>query len=181
MKGCSGEAAGSGAPMDLSQKPASMRRRSMISQRKIDANRRNARKSTGPRTEEGKNQVKLNALKHGLTARTVVLPHEDEEAYQQRREAWSEGPQPGRRRGGVPGRARGPDLLAARPGRLPRACPAGQADPQGAREPEGGPGVCGRGADPQAARSGQPGSGRHGGFRSQAIVLAPEAGTGNQR
>ena len=79
----------------------------MISQRKIDANRRNARKSTGPRTEEGKDQVKLNALKHGLTARTVVLPHEDEEAYQQRREAWSEGPQPGRRRGGVPGRARG--------------------------------------------------------------------------
>src|SRR4051812_27121140 len=75
--------------MRLSQKPASTRRRSMISQRKIDANRRNAKKSTGPRTEEGKDRVKLNALKHGLTARTVVLPHEDEEAYQQRLEAWS--------------------------------------------------------------------------------------------
>ena len=67
----------------------------MISQRKIDANRRNAQKSTGPRTEEGKDQVKLNALKHGLTARTVVLPHEDEEAYQQRREAWSKDLNPG--------------------------------------------------------------------------------------
>ena len=67
----------------------------MISQRKIDANRRNARKSTGPRTEEGKDQVRLNALKHGLTARTVVLPHEDEEAYQQRREAWTKDLNPG--------------------------------------------------------------------------------------
>src|SRR4051794_10965429 len=72
-----------------------MRRRSMVSQRKIDANRRNAKRSTGPRTEEGKDRVKLNALKHGLTARTVVLPHEDEEAYQRRREAWSKDLNPG--------------------------------------------------------------------------------------
>src|SRR4051794_34081758 len=72
-----------------------MRRRSMVSQRKIDANRRNAKRSTGPRTEEGKDHVRLNALKHGLTARTVVLPHEDEEAYQQRREAWTKDLNPG--------------------------------------------------------------------------------------
>lgn len=61
----------------------------MISQRKLDANRRNAAKSTGPRTAQGKAKVKLNAVTHGLTAATEVLPHEDEQAYQHRFEAWS--------------------------------------------------------------------------------------------
>src|SRR6516165_9847555 len=61
----------------------------MTTQAKIEANRRNAQKSTGPRTKEGKDKVRLNALKHGLTATTVVLPHEDAEAYQQRENAWT--------------------------------------------------------------------------------------------
>ena len=61
----------------------------MTTQAKIEANRRNAQKSTGPRTDEGKDKVRLNALKHGLTATTVVLPHEDAGAYQQREEAWT--------------------------------------------------------------------------------------------
>ena len=61
----------------------------MISQRKLDANRRNAAKSTGPRTAEGKDKVRFNAVTHGFTAATVVLPHEDEEAYQQRLEDWT--------------------------------------------------------------------------------------------
>ena len=61
----------------------------MISQRKIEANRRNAQKSTGPTTEEGKQNVRLNALKHGLCAQTIVLPHEDAQAYQERLEAWT--------------------------------------------------------------------------------------------
>ena len=43
----------------------------------IRANRENAKKSTGPRTEEGKARVSLNALKHGLLARDAVLPSED--------------------------------------------------------------------------------------------------------
>ena len=45
----------------------------------IEANRRNAQKSTGPKTERGKARAKLNAIKHGLTARTImsVLPQED--------------------------------------------------------------------------------------------------------
>ncbi len=72
----------------------------MISQRKIEANRRNAQKSTGPKTQEGKERVRLNALTHGLTASTIVLPHEDAEAYQERLDAWTRelGPQgdPGR-------------------------------------------------------------------------------------
>jgi hypothetical protein len=38
-------------------------------------------KSTGPRTDEGKKRSALNAMRHGLTGRTVVMPHEDMEAY----------------------------------------------------------------------------------------------------
>ena len=38
-------------------------------------------KSTGPRTEEGKRKSAINAMRHGLTGRTVVMPYEDMEAY----------------------------------------------------------------------------------------------------
>jgi hypothetical protein len=47
----------------------------------LEANRRNAQQSTGPRTEAGKKTSSLNALRHGLTARVVVLPTEDLAAY----------------------------------------------------------------------------------------------------
>ena len=43
----------------------------------IKANRNNAKKSTGPRTEEGKTRSAKNALKHGLLARDTVMPGED--------------------------------------------------------------------------------------------------------
>ena len=49
----------------------------------IDANRRNARKSTGPKTPEGKAAVRMNSLRHGLRARTVVLPGESREEFNQ--------------------------------------------------------------------------------------------------
>jgi hypothetical protein len=39
----------------------------MITDRQLEANRRNARNSTGPGTEAGKNVSKLNALRHNLT------------------------------------------------------------------------------------------------------------------
>jgi hypothetical protein len=48
-------------------------------------NRANAQHSTGPRSESGKQRSALNALTHGLTARTAVLPSEDPAAYQQHR------------------------------------------------------------------------------------------------
>src|SRR5438128_7652954 len=53
----------------------------MTSLSQIEANRRNALKSTGPRTEYGKQQSRRNALKHGLTAETVIEPLEDPEEY----------------------------------------------------------------------------------------------------
>src|SRR5438105_4162809 len=45
-----------------------------ISLRKWKANRRNAAKSTGPRTKAGKKKSRWNALKHGMTAKVVVIP-----------------------------------------------------------------------------------------------------------
>jgi len=54
----------------------------MTSQRQIEANRRNASKSTGPRTQDGKRRSRGNALRHGLTAETVITSLEDAEDYE---------------------------------------------------------------------------------------------------
>ena len=53
----------------------------MSSLRQIEANRRNARLSTGPVTEEGKRKSRQNAVRHGLTAETVIDALEDAEDY----------------------------------------------------------------------------------------------------
>jgi hypothetical protein len=53
----------------------------MTSFRQIEANRRNARLSTGPVTEEGKRTSRRNAVRHGLTAETVIDALEDAEDY----------------------------------------------------------------------------------------------------
>jgi len=55
----------------------------MSSQAQKDANRANSQLSTGPKTEAGKAASSHNALKTGLTGRTVVLPTDDVEAYTQ--------------------------------------------------------------------------------------------------
>jgi hypothetical protein len=41
----------------------------MASSRQIEANRRNARNSTGPRSTSGKKRASQNAFRHGLTKR----------------------------------------------------------------------------------------------------------------
>jgi hypothetical protein len=53
----------------------------MSSFRQIEANRRNARLSTGPVTEEGKRRSRQNAVRHGMTAETVIDALEDAEDY----------------------------------------------------------------------------------------------------
>jgi hypothetical protein len=53
----------------------------MTSSRQIEANRRNALKSAGPKTEAGKQTSRCNALRHGLTAETVIGALEDAEEY----------------------------------------------------------------------------------------------------
>src|SRR2546422_7392313 len=55
----------------------------MATIKQIEANRRNALKSTGPRTPEAKAAVRMNSLRHGLRARTVVLPAENPEEFHQ--------------------------------------------------------------------------------------------------
>ena len=54
----------------------------MTSERQMAANRANALHSTGPKTPEGKAVVRLNALRHGLLTRDVVLPGEDADAFE---------------------------------------------------------------------------------------------------
>jgi hypothetical protein len=53
----------------------------MTSYRQIEANRRNALKSTGPTSPEGKRRSRCNAVRHGLTAETVIGALEDAEDY----------------------------------------------------------------------------------------------------
>lgn len=57
------------------------------SERKINANRQNAQKSTGPKSEAGKAVSRRNALKHGLKAIVVGL-NEDSAAVEAERTAW---------------------------------------------------------------------------------------------
>src|SRR5712672_2677068 len=50
----------------------------MATEKQTAANRLNVQKSTGPRTSEGRAAVRLNGVKHGLTAETIVLKGESE-------------------------------------------------------------------------------------------------------
>src|SRR5437660_9826267 len=63
-------------PSDHPRQPGE---RKPTSLKKVEANRRNARLSTGPRTERGKRAVARNAIKHGLLAREVVITAGDGE------------------------------------------------------------------------------------------------------
>jgi hypothetical protein len=54
---------------------------SMATKKQTAANRRNARKSTGPTSPQGKATASMNGLRHGLRARTVILPGEKQEDF----------------------------------------------------------------------------------------------------
>src|ERR1700679_498441 len=53
----------------------------MISEKQLEANRRNAQNSTGPKTIEGKSRSSRNNLRHGLTGQVTIMPNEDREAH----------------------------------------------------------------------------------------------------
>jgi hypothetical protein len=53
----------------------------MATEKQIAANRRNAQKSTGPKTPEGKANIRFNNLRHGLRSRTLILPNENPEEF----------------------------------------------------------------------------------------------------
>ena len=59
----------------------------MTSLKQIEANRRNALKSTGPKTAEGRERSRRNAVRHGLTAETVIGALEDASDYKAFEEA----------------------------------------------------------------------------------------------
>ncbi len=60
-----------------------VKRLKTVTQKKIEANRRNAKRSTGPRTERGKRNSRFNALMIGLFAKHVIIPICD--GYKKRR------------------------------------------------------------------------------------------------
>jgi hypothetical protein len=64
------------------------------SSKRVEANRRNSQKSTGPRTPAGKEKSRLNAIKHGLCARIPVLPGEDADAFRRRFDGFMDALQP---------------------------------------------------------------------------------------
>jgi hypothetical protein len=66
----------------------------MTSTKKIEANRQNALRSTGPRTRDGKLRVAQNAIGHGLLSRETLVPGEDPKALQSLAEAIRTGWQP---------------------------------------------------------------------------------------
>jgi hypothetical protein len=61
----------------------------MASRTQIDANRVNAKKSTGPKTVEGKAAASQNAFKHGLFVKRAVVRDESQQEYDRHREALS--------------------------------------------------------------------------------------------
>ena len=61
---------------------------------RAEISRRNGAKSKGPKTPEGKDRSKFNALKHGMRARTIMLPGEDAEVLQIRINTWTDDLQP---------------------------------------------------------------------------------------
>ena len=52
-----------------------------VSENKIEANRENAKKSTGPRTAEGKSRSSRNATRHGLTSQRLIVRDDEQDEF----------------------------------------------------------------------------------------------------
>lgn len=52
-----------------------------MTDKKLEANRRNARKSRGPKTEEGKRNSSKNAIRHGILANSILVEGESRERF----------------------------------------------------------------------------------------------------
>src|SRR5437867_7412975 len=78
MKSEAGRASEQAPPTSEIQNPTST---AMSTDKQIAANQLNAQKSTGPKTPEGRAAVRLNGLKHGLTASTLVLKGENQSEF----------------------------------------------------------------------------------------------------
>jgi len=59
----------------------------MASNKQLEANRANAKRSTGPRTEDGKARSRANSWKHGLTANRLVIGGEEARDFDELRDA----------------------------------------------------------------------------------------------
>ena len=66
----------------------------MRSKQSLEANRANAKRSTGPTTASGKARVKMNALKHGLSAKAVVIAGENSREFDSLRAGLERGFEP---------------------------------------------------------------------------------------
>jgi hypothetical protein len=59
----------------------------MASEKQLEANRANARRGTGPRTQAGKARSRLNSAKHGLTAKMLIIVGENADDFERLRAA----------------------------------------------------------------------------------------------
>src|SRR5208283_1465000 len=91
VQSCGCGLAAPGSPWFDSLRPLSLvdpnrRTYTVATAAQIEANRRNAQKSTGPKTERGKTRARRNAITHGMTARTImpVLPQENPKELEDR-------------------------------------------------------------------------------------------------
>ena len=66
----------------------------MVSERRIEANRKNAQRSSGPRTPEGRAKSSMNALRHGITGQVSIMTVEDRGAHDKFVQELIEGLQP---------------------------------------------------------------------------------------
>ena len=78
----------------LARRAGTAAEKSAVSEAQLLANRENAQLSTGPKSDDGKAKSCLNAVKTGLTGRTVLLPAEDAAEYRRHIDAYEKEFQP---------------------------------------------------------------------------------------